>query len=73
MYDDSTTHSRADQCLDSAASTCTETSARNASLSTLEVYQLEAEGTYYNYRGPKVSIKNETLATICTANTNGHL
>ena len=73
MYDDSTTSSYADQCLDSTASTCTETSARNASLSTLEVYQLEAETTAYNYRGPKVVIKNETPATICTANTIGHL
>ena len=73
MYDDGTTSSYAEQCLDSAASTCTETSAGNASLSTLEVYQLEAETTAYNYRGPKVVIKNETPATICTANTIGHL
>eukprot|EP00957_Ditylum_brightwellii_P033393 2530385-Ditylum_brightwellii.AAC.1 len=36
MYDDSTAHNSADQCLDSAASTCTETSAGTASLSTLE-------------------------------------
>eukprot|EP00957_Ditylum_brightwellii_P014196 1068773-Ditylum_brightwellii.AAC.1 len=36
IYDDSTAHSSADQCSDSAAGTCTETSARNASLSTLE-------------------------------------
>eukprot|EP00957_Ditylum_brightwellii_P210448 15364986-Ditylum_brightwellii.AAC.1 len=73
MYDDSTTHGSADQCSDSAASTCTETSVRNASFSTLEVYQLEAERTSYNFRGPKVIIKNETLVTICTANTIGHL
>eukprot|EP00957_Ditylum_brightwellii_P186244 14178462-Ditylum_brightwellii.AAC.1 len=73
MYDDSTTHNSADQCSDSAASTYTETSDRNASLSTLEVHQLEAEGTSYNYREPKVIIKNETLAIICTANTIGHL
>eukprot|EP00957_Ditylum_brightwellii_P125057 9532562-Ditylum_brightwellii.AAC.1 len=73
MYDDSTTPSCADQCLDSVASTCTETSAGNASLSTLEVYQLEAETTTYNYRDPKIAIKNETPATMCTANTIGHL
>ena len=73
IYDDSTTHSSADQCSDNTAKTCTETSVRNASLSTLDVYQLEAEGTSYSYRGPKVIIKNETLATICTANTIGHL
>eukprot|EP00957_Ditylum_brightwellii_P164121 12496046-Ditylum_brightwellii.AAC.2 len=73
MCDDGTAHSSADQVLDSAASPCTETSARNVSLSTLEVYQLEAEGTSYNYRGPKVIIKNETLVTICTSNTIGHL
>eukprot|EP00957_Ditylum_brightwellii_P197481 15046688-Ditylum_brightwellii.AAC.1 len=73
MYDNSTTHNSADQCLDSAASTCTDTSDGNTSLSTLEVYQLEAEGTSYSYRGPKVIIKNETPATICTANTTGHL
>eukprot|EP00957_Ditylum_brightwellii_P107662 8213616-Ditylum_brightwellii.AAC.1 len=53
MYDYSTTHSNADQCLDSAASTFTEASTGNTPLSTLEVYQLEAEGTSYNYRGPK--------------------
>eukprot|EP00957_Ditylum_brightwellii_P066689 5060982-Ditylum_brightwellii.AAC.1 len=73
MYDDSTTHSSADQCSDSAASTCTETSAGNTSLSTLEVCQLEAEGSSYNYRGSTVIIKNETPATVCTANTIGHL
>eukprot|EP00957_Ditylum_brightwellii_P207636 15353851-Ditylum_brightwellii.AAC.1 len=73
MYDDSTTHSSADQCSDRASSDCTEKSARNASLSTLEVYQLKVEGTSYNYRGPKVIIKNETVATICIANTIGHL
>eukprot|EP00957_Ditylum_brightwellii_P171108 13025402-Ditylum_brightwellii.AAC.1 len=73
MYYDSSMHSSADQCLDSAASTCTDTSARNTSISTLEVYQLEAEGTSYNYRGPKVIIENETLATICTTNTIGKL
>eukprot|EP00957_Ditylum_brightwellii_P123543 9419800-Ditylum_brightwellii.AAC.1 len=56
VYDDSTVHSSADQSLDKMASTCTETSARNASLSTLEAYQLEAEENSYNYRGPKVII-----------------
>eukprot|EP00957_Ditylum_brightwellii_P072081 5479241-Ditylum_brightwellii.AAC.1 len=73
MHDGSTTHSSADQYLDSAVSTCTETSARITPLSTLEVHQLGAEGTSYNYRSPKVIIKNETLATICTANTIRHL
>eukprot|EP00957_Ditylum_brightwellii_P001521 118742-Ditylum_brightwellii.AAC.2 len=73
MYDDSTTPSCADQFLDSAASTGTETFAGNTYLSTLKVYQLEAETSTYNYRGPKVIIKNETLATICTANTIGYL
>eukprot|EP00957_Ditylum_brightwellii_P001795 137984-Ditylum_brightwellii.AAC.1 len=73
MHDNNTTHSSADQCSDSAASTCTETSAENTSLSKLEVYQLEAEGTSYNYRGPKIIIKNETPAAICTANSTGHL
>eukprot|EP00957_Ditylum_brightwellii_P161182 12272526-Ditylum_brightwellii.AAC.1 len=57
MCDDSTTYSSADQCSNSAASTYTETSAGNTSLSTLKVYQLEAEGTSHNYRGPKVIIK----------------
>eukprot|EP00957_Ditylum_brightwellii_P202134 15328755-Ditylum_brightwellii.AAC.1 len=73
MYNSSTTQSSDDQYLDSAASTCTATSTRNASLFTLEVYQLEAEETSYNYRGPKVVIKNEISATICTANTIEHL
>eukprot|EP00957_Ditylum_brightwellii_P170421 12972870-Ditylum_brightwellii.AAC.1 len=43
MCDNSTSHNSADQCSDSAASTCTETSVCNTSLSTLAVYQLEAE------------------------------
>eukprot|EP00957_Ditylum_brightwellii_P155739 11857351-Ditylum_brightwellii.AAC.1 len=73
MYDNSTTHISADQCLDSATSTGTETSAGNTSFSTIEVYKLETKGTSYSYRGPKAIIKNETLATICTANTSRHL
>eukprot|EP00957_Ditylum_brightwellii_P040165 3039427-Ditylum_brightwellii.AAC.1 len=73
MYDNSTTHSSVDQGLVSAESTHTNTSAWNASLSILEVYQIETEGTSYNYRCLKVIITNETPATICTANTIGHL
>eukprot|EP00957_Ditylum_brightwellii_P014837 1118509-Ditylum_brightwellii.AAC.2 len=57
MYDDSTTNSSDDQYSESVASTCTETYARNASLSALEVYQLEAEGTSYN----KLSFKMKLL------------
>ena len=37
------------------------------------MHQLEAEGTSFNYRGPKGIVKNETTATICTANTVGHV
>ena len=46
-------------------------SAGNASLDTLDVYQLDADECYYNYRGPKVLPKNECPATICTADTIG--
>ena len=46
-------------------------SAGNASLDTLDVYQLDANECYYNYRGPKVLPKNECPATICTADTIG--
>ena len=46
-------------------------SAGNATLNTLEVYQLETDDVYYSYHGPKVIPKNECPATICTANTIG--
>jgi hypothetical protein len=49
------------------------TSVGNASLETLKVYQLEADEMEINYRGPKILPKNETPATICTANTIGLL
>ena len=49
-------------------------SAGNATLYTLEVYQLDTdEVCYFTYRGPKVLPKNECPATICTANTIGTL
>ena len=49
-------------------------SAGNATLDTLEVYQLDTdEVCYFTYRGPKVLPKNECPATICTANTIGTL
>ena len=50
------------------------TSAGNASIDTLDTlaaYQLDADETEYSYRGPKVLYRNETPATICTANTIG--
>ena len=46
------------------------TSAGNATIETLQVYQIDDDFPA-NYRGPKVLPKNETPATICTANTIG--
>ena len=46
-----------------------DTSVGNASLETLKVYQLEADGMEINYRGLKILPKNENPATICAANT----
>ena len=43
----------------------------NATIETLQVYQLDADDFPVNYRGPKVLPKNETPATIYTANTIG--
>ena len=56
----------------STMSCCTlDTSIGNASLDTIEFYQLETDELEINYRGPKILPKNETPATICTANTIG--
>jgi len=46
------------------------TSAENATIETLQVYQIDDDFPV-NYRGPKVLPKNETPATICTASTIG--
>ena len=49
-------------------------SSGNASIDTLDTlsaYQLDADETEYSYRGVKVLYRNETSASICTANTIG--
>ena len=70
--DDESTSVDQDDDTISTMSCCTlDTSAGNASQDTLEVYQLETDELEINYRGPKILLKNETPATICTANTIG--
>ena len=49
--------------------TCDKNSAADASIDTLEVYQLEADDVRFNYWGSKVLPKNETPISICTADT----
>ena len=56
-----------------ASCASSDSSAGDATLDTLEVFQIDAEDITFNYRGPKVLPKNECHATICNANTIGAL
>ena len=72
-FDDDTLPVSLVETIDTAPCADSDSSAGDASLDTLEVYQLDAEDITFNYRGPKVLPKNECPATICTANTIGAL
>ncbi len=73
-YNDDSTNTLAPsliEIIDDDSSVDSLSSTGNASyLSTLETFQTEVEQPRYNYHGPKIVLPtNESLVTICTADT----
>ena len=69
--EESAVTSEEDDTISTATCSATVTSVGNATLDTLEVYQINDDDIQFNYRGPKVLPKNETPCSICMANTIG--
>ena len=72
-FDDESTISNLDEDVSETATTCTNSSSGNASIETIEVYQVETDKITFNYRGPKVLPTNETPVTIAICDTIGAL
>lgn len=71
-YDEDTVPLIDDSTVSTAMCTVSdEKSAGNASLLSVDVFEVDDDGIRFNYRGSKVVPRNECPVTICTVNTIG--